>query len=201
MAGPNRSCRLALSLLLLCGGVLASVSAQQTSGSATGVRPCKLQPQETAAGKKPEKHKKGKSAAQQGNAGEACLEVAGSPLEAQERLQAFVREQSWQIGDAEISESSWSFSIDLSDKELVGYTNPDYASQRVTWGRGKAVVLVKTAELGDGFARTTVTTKFEGWGDSDDALAMKRASWTLTSNGRLELELIGALQAHPQGGR
>jgi len=84
----------------------------------------------------------------------------------------------------------------LSKEELLDYATPDPANERVEWRSGKAVVLVKTADLRDGYARTIVTAHFEGFGEPQDTFAMKRESWTLRSNGKLEATLTSALEAH-----
>jgi hypothetical protein len=188
-------------LLLAVFVLILPVSARQTPLNDLTVRPCKIADQEAAAGKNPTKQKKRNPEQAEANSGNACLEVHSSTLDVQEHLQSFVREQRWRIGDEQISESLWSFSLELSKEELLGYTKTDSATERVSLRGGKAVVLVKTADLSDGYTRTTVSARFEGFGESDDTFAMKRASWKLTSNGRLESTLIGTLQTHFRANR
>jgi hypothetical protein len=84
----------------------------------------------------------------------------------------------------------------LTKEDLLNYAKPDGAAEHVKWRSGKVIVLVKTADLADGYARAIVSAYFEGFGESDDAFAMQRASWMLHSNGNLEAALIGGLQAH-----
>ena len=130
------------------------------------------------------------------NAGTACLEVHSTSLDVQEHVQSFVREQKWHVGDEQIGEAFLSFNMALAKEDLLGYTMPDAAAALVQWRSGKVVVLVKTSDLSDGYARTIVSAHFEGFGESDDAFAMQRASWTLLSNGKLEAILISGLRAH-----
>jgi hypothetical protein len=176
---------------LAAGWLAPPIPARQTD-SGTAVRPCHSS--EASAAKKNAKPSKGKLNRDVMTPGEACIEVRASLLEAQEHLQRFLREQPWHVGEAEISESSWSFSITLSDKELLNFANRDAASKDISWVGGKALVLVSTLDLGDGFGRTTVTAKFEGFGESNDPLTVKRASWPLRSNGRLESMFVEALR-------
>jgi hypothetical protein len=182
----------ALAVFVFATGWPAPPILAQQPDSETAVRPCHLS--EASGAKKNAKPNKKNLNRDVMTPGEGCIEVRVSPLEAQEHLQRFLREQPWQVGEAEISESSWSFSITLSDKELLNYANPDTASKDITWAGGKALVLVTTLDLGDGFARTTVTAKFKGFGESDDQLAVKRASWPWRSNGRLESMFVRALR-------
>lgn len=185
--------------VLLLLGLLALIlptSAQQSTRSEATVRPCKVTGQEADAEKKPAKRKKKNAVQAETNSGNACLEVHSTSLDVQEHLQSFARDQKWRVGNEAVGESFWSFSMTLKQEDLLGYTKADSATERVQWRSGRAVVLVKTTELGDGYTRTTVSTRFEGFGESDDKFAMKRASWTLSSNGRLESTLIGALQTH-----
>jgi hypothetical protein len=169
--------------------------AQQSSNSGAIVRPCKPTEEEAKAQKKPLKRsKKARQAAE--DPASACLELHASSLDVQEFLQAFVRKQNWRVGDEEIGESFWSFSMALNDEALLGYANGDSLTERVQWRGGKGVVLVKAAELSDGFTRATVSARFKGFGESEDAFAVKRASWPLASNGKLEAFLVAALETH-----
>jgi hypothetical protein len=175
---------------------IALVSAQQNPAHDGSVRPCKILNQGDVPGKQSTKQKKNDKGHAEANSSTTCVEVHSASLDVQERLQAFVREQKWHVGDEEIGETFLSFSMALSKEELLGYTKPNSATERVQWRSGKAVVLVNTSDLNDGYARTMVSIHFEGFGESDDTFAMKKASWTLRTNGRLETILIGALQAH-----
>jgi hypothetical protein len=197
--GRKNSCFFLVWLFLAVLTLTLPGSAQQISDRKWGVRPCKVIDSEAAAGKKSTKQQKRNAGQGATSSGTGCLEVRSSTLAVQENLQAFVRGQKWRAGDEEIGESFLSFSVALSKGELLGYTTLDSTTERVQWRSGKAVVLVRTSELSDGYTRTIVRAHFEGFGDSDDSFAMKRASWTLSSNGRLEATLIEALQAHFRG--
>jgi hypothetical protein len=184
--------RVALAVFVLAAGWLAPPILAQQADSETAVRPCGLSA--ASAAKENAKPNKKNLRRDERTPGEGCIEVRVPPLEAQEHLQRFLREQPWQVGETEISESSWSFSITLSDKELLNFANPDTASKDISWVGGKALVLVTTSDLGDGFGRTTVTAKFSGFGEPDDPLAVKRSSWPWRSNGRLESMFVKALR-------
>jgi hypothetical protein len=186
----------AVQLLVGVSLLILPCSAQQILSGASGVRSCKSLDSRTSAGKKSTKQKKKNAGVEETGSGAGCLEVHSTTLDVQEHLQAFVREQKWRVGDEEIGETFLSFSVALSKEELLGYTTPDTTAKRVEWRSGKAVVLVKTSDLSDGYTRTIVSAHFEGFGDPDDSFAMKRASWTLNSSGRLEATLTSALQLH-----
>jgi hypothetical protein len=175
-----------LGVWVVTGPVWGRQGSAQSSG--TSVRACKGVVDKNA-------KKKKKGAQTERAAGGACLEIHAPALEVQERLQALVRELRWRVGDEEISESLWTFSIGLTAEELLGYAKPDSTMERMEWRSGKALVLVRTTELGDGYTRTVVSTHFEGYGELNDALATQRTSWVLGSNGKLEAGLISGLQA------
>jgi hypothetical protein len=181
---------------VLLGGwfVAEPASARQSSeqGAHPSVRACKG---EDGKGAEKARGKKKKGAQGEVDSGSACLEIHSPTLDVQEQLQALVRELRWRVGDEEISESLWNFSMELTAEELLGYAKPDATKERMEWRSGKAVVLVKTAELGEGYTRVIVSAQFEGYGELNDALATKRTSWALGSNGKLEARLISGLQA------
>lgn len=188
---------LAVQLLLAVFVLIPPVSAQQSPARDLGVRPCKVPGWEAPGEEKPGKRKNKKAEQAETNPGKACLEVHASSLEVQEHLQAFVREQRWGVGDEDISEDVWSFSMQLSKQQLLSYTKLDATTERVNWRNGKASVFIQTTELNDGYTRTVVRAYFDGFGESkDDIYAMKRDSWKLPSNGSLEATLVGALHAH-----
>jgi hypothetical protein len=194
--GTGISRYIVVQLLLIIFVLLLPVSAQQSPVRDLAARPCKILGQEAPAKEKPAKREQKNAQQAETDSGKACLEVHSSSLEAQEHLQAFVREQRWPTGDEDISEVLWAFRMELSKQQLLSYTKLDAATERVNWRGGKASAVIQTTELSDGYTRTVVSAYFEGFGESEDKFAMKRASWKLTSNGRLEATLIGALQAH-----
>jgi len=131
----------------------------------------------------------------QADSADGCLEVAAGSIEVQERLQAIVRDNRWRVLDEDTDESSWTFSVQLTRDELVADTKPDAVTEQMQWSSGKAAVVVQTVELPDGYTRVTITSRFDGFGESEDKFAPERALWKLTSNGRLEAGLIDALRA------
>jgi hypothetical protein len=192
--GPGIPRFLVVPLLLALSVLILPVSARQAAVSDPAARPCKVAGREPAGGKHPASQKNRNTEHAETNTGRACLELHSPALDLQEHLQSLVREKQWHISDEQIGESLWSFTLDLSREELLGYTKPDPAAGRVILTGGKAAVLVKTADLGDGYTRLTVSVHFEGYGEAEDTFAMKRASWKLSSSGRLESMLTDAWQ-------
>jgi len=191
---PGIFASVAIQLLLVLSVLMLPVAAQRSPGRDAGTRPCKGFGADATAGKKSTKQNKKNAGQAETSSGAACLEVHSSTLDVQEHLQAFVREQHWRVGSEETSESLWNFNRELSAEELLNYARPDATQQRVHWKAGKAVILVRTTDVGDGYTRTVVSAQFEGYGESEDKFATQRESWTLSSRGRLEATLIGALQ-------
>jgi hypothetical protein len=176
-------------LLLLSVLWAMPLSAQRTPVSDQLVRPCKADQRASRKPAKPKWHAEAVT-----DSGSACLEVRSTSLGVQEYLQSFLRQQRWRVSDEDAQESLWSFRVHLTAEELLGYAKPDSTTQRMSWTSGRAVVLVKTADLGDGYTRTIVSAHFEGYGEPDDALATRRTSWALGSNGKLETALINGLR-------
>jgi hypothetical protein len=187
---------MAVLFLIVSWCTFLPVSARQNPEQGVAIRPCTAGARESDDGKKPARAKKKNAGQTETNAGTACLEVHSTSLDVQEHVQSFVREQKWHVGDEQIGEAFLSFNMALAKEDLLGYTMPDAAAAHVQWRSGKVVVLVKTSDLSDGYARTIVSAHFEGFGESDEAFAMQRASWTLLSNGKLEAILISGLRAH-----
>src|SRR5579871_606568 len=52
----------------------------------------------------------------------ACIELKAAPLDVQEYLQGYVRDQKWRVTDEHVSEDSWTISRELSPGELIRYT-------------------------------------------------------------------------------
>ena len=167
-------------------------AAQNPPGDHWAVRPCNAQSRSSKAS--PRKSKS-KNRGAQPDSTNGCLEVAAGSLEVQERLQAIVRDNRWSVLDEDTDESSWTFSLQLTRDELVADTKPDAVTEQMQWTSGKAAVVVQTAELPDGYTRVTITSRFDGFGESEDKFAPERALWKLKSNGRLEAGLIDALRA------
>ena len=127
----------------------------------------------------------------------ACLELKGEPLEIQEALQAVVRDLQWRIHENHATEDTWTFVRYLDSEELEKYADTKVLIESVNFEDGKAAVLVRTADIGGGFARVQISVHFEGDGKSSDAtLKQPATSWPLNSKGTLEKELLTALETH-----
>ena len=182
----------------MAGNILADIArARQDSTAPLGTRPCKAFDPGELTPKKPIKQKKHRRTEQQNDTANACLEASGTALHVQEQLQSFVRQQRWTVSNEDINETTWTFDVGLNKEELLHYANPDGSSHRVDWQGGKAAVVVRSWDLGDGFARTIVSAKFQGFGESSDAFATQRSPWALISNGTFEAKIIDGLRTGP----
>jgi hypothetical protein len=126
----------------------------------------------------------------------ACLEVKGEALEIQETLQAAVRDLKWRVHDNHASEDTWTFVRYLSTEDLEKYADTKVLLEPVEFEDGKVALLVRTADIGQGFVRIQISAQIQGEGKSTDA-AVKQpvTSWPLRSKGTLEQELISTLQS------
>jgi hypothetical protein len=125
-----------------------------------------------------------------------CIELKGQPIEIQEFLQNMARKQAWRIGENRASEEAWSYVRYFDPEELGKYADTKVLIEPVNFADGKAAVTVRTSDLGDGYVRVQITTRFQGEGKSADRAAAQPAStWPLTSKGVLEQELVTALQS------
>jgi hypothetical protein len=126
----------------------------------------------------------------------ACVEVKGEALEIQETLQAAVRELKWRVHENHASEDTWNFVRYLSVEELEKYADTKVLLESVEFENGKAALLVRTADIGQGFVRVQISAQIQGEGKSSDAVVKQPVtSWPLRSKGTLEQELIAALQS------
>lgn len=126
----------------------------------------------------------------------ACLEARDSPLNIQEFFQSYARSQGWRFGKEEIVADGLMFARRLDKEELLQFAREGRFAGRVNWTEGKALVLVTTRELEDGFTRVEVAARLQGFGESVDRFAPAKDSWDLDSSGLLEKSLIAALDAH-----
>lgn len=178
-------------LCLLIVGTVPNVAAgRQDSSAPLGTRPCKASDHGELTPKKPIKQKKHRRPEQQDDTANACIEASGTALHVQEQLQSFVRQQRWSVSNEDINETTWTFDVGFNKEELLHYANPDSSSSRVDWQDGKAAVVIRSWDLGDGYARTIVSAKFQGSGESSDSFATQRSPWTLISNGKFEAKII-----------
>ena len=125
----------------------------------------------------------------------ACIEIKGEALEIQETLQATVRDLKWRVHENHASEDSWTFVRSLNVEELEKYADTKVLLEPLEFEYGKAALLVRTSDLGQGFVRVQISAQIQGEGKSSDA-AVKQpvTTWPLRSKGTLELELISLLQ-------
>jgi hypothetical protein len=125
----------------------------------------------------------------------ACLEVKGEGIEIQEFLQSMTREQQWRVGENHASEDTWSFVRYLGEEDLEKYADTKVLTEPVNFSGGKVAILVRTSDIGDGYVRVQVSTRFQGEGKtSDKVLGQPGTVWPLNSKGVLEQEILGALQ-------
>jgi hypothetical protein len=179
-----------LPYLLLSASIMLQPQHPLSTGSA---RPCAAGWDSVTSEKNKRHHNAGKDAQQ---ATDACVELASSPLEIQEYLQAFARKQQWPITEEHVTEDSWVFSRELSPEEFLKATKKTSLVDKVDWTGGSAVIHINTVQLSGGFARTIVQAEFRGYGQSKDQFAMQREYWSLDSNGSLETALTTILADH-----
>ena len=126
----------------------------------------------------------------------ACLEVKGEAMEIQETLQAAVRDLKWRVHGNHASEDSWTFVRSLNVEELEKYADTKVLVEPVEFEYGKAALVVRTADIGQGYVRVQISAQIQGEGKSADTVVKQPASsWSLRSKGSLEQELIDALQS------
>lgn len=158
------------------------------------VRPCAVRPTSSKSGRK--NKTKGKTVANPSEFGLSCLEAKDSPLNIQEFFQSYVRVQAWRFADERIVADGWIFARALDKDELLQFAKEGIFAGHVSWSEGKAVVLVSTRELDDGYTRVEVSARLQGFGQNLDRFAPARDSWDLESTGLLEKTLIEALEDH-----
>ena len=158
------------------------------------MRPCAVRPTSSKSGRK--NKTKGRTVANPSEFGLACLEAKDSPLNIQEFFQSYVRVQAWRFADEKIVADGWIFARALDKDELLQFAKEGIFAGHVSWSEGKAVVLVSTRELDDGYTRVEVSARLQGFGQNLDRFAPARDSWDLESTGLLEKTLIEALEDH-----
>jgi hypothetical protein len=125
----------------------------------------------------------------------ACIEARGETVEIQEFLQGLARQQSWRIGENRASDDSWSFVRYLNSDELERFADTKVLIEPVDFTSGKAAVIVRTTDIGEGYARVQISAQIQGAGKSTEkAMAQPGSEWPLNSKGVLEQELVTALQ-------
>lgn len=173
----------------------ASNNIWQSQQDGVVVRPCNIAPVQ-----KPRKEKdqaKRKSSQEPSTSTtDACLEVQATTIDIQEYFQSYVRDQKWKIADEHAAENAWTFYRYLEKDELLNAAKGDSSTSRVVWTGGKAFFQVRTTELEGGFARVAISASFQGYGENPDQFAPPREFWRMNSNGKLEGQLLSALETH-----
>jgi hypothetical protein len=160
------------------------------------VRPCNIATAPAKSRKKTGRNKQ-KNVQDASDAGtHACLEAHSTSLDIQEYLQAYAREQKWNIAEERVADDTWTFARILEKKDLLSTTKSNPSNSHVAWTSGKSLVKVRTEELEGGFTRVSISAGFVGYGQNADQFATQRQSWPLDSNGALESQLISALETH-----
>lgn len=94
-----------------------------------------------------------------------------------------------------MSEDTWSYVRYLDVDELENFADTKILIEPVKFTSGKAAVVVRAADIGDGYARVQITTHIQGEGKSTDKTwAQPGSVWPLNSSGVLEQELVKVLQ-------
>jgi hypothetical protein len=174
--------------------------AASNSLSSTHTRPCSSNPGLPPDSKAAKESPKNKSAGTPSTP-PACLEVKGAPVELQEFLQAFIRDQKWRISQEQASVESLSFVRYLEPEELARFAHTEILGGRIAWTEGKVGVQMTIAEAADGFTRIQVAAKFQGKGSSNQHLARPTNLWPLASRGTLEGSMIAALESRADSSR
>lgn len=190
-------------MLLLAGGLFAfapvfmaqaQTAPTTTSAPSAFTRPCSANPvlaspKSKKGGARKPKHPLPPEPAP------TCIEAQGEALEVQEFLQGMAREQSWRIGENRASEDMWSFVRYLNTDELERYADTKVLIEAVEFTSGKAAVVVRTTDMGSGFARVQISAQIQGEGKSTEkAMGQPASVWPLNSKGVLEQELVTALK-------
>jgi hypothetical protein len=196
-AGDRARIHLVLAgLFLSCASLSAKTQTapEARAKAATLTRPCSANPVLPAPTEKKKSSRKPKHPLPP-ELPPTCVELKGEGIEIQEFLQNTAREESWRIGENHASEDTWSFVRYLGVDELEKYADTKVLLEPVKFTSGKAAVILRTTEIGDGYARVQISAHIQGEGKSTDKLWSQPASvWPLNSNGVLEQELVTALQ-------
>lgn len=173
---------------------LLAAPAQQSPAPKPVVRPCADSWNDSGANTKKNRPKGSKKESHPETG--ACIELAFSALEIQEYLQSHARDEQWKITGDQMTEDSWTFSLELNKEELLRDISEVSKNNRVEWTAGTVRVHVNTARLPDGYTRTIIRASFRGYGRSLDQFAPQKEYWELESNNNFENSIVSAIQAH-----
>lgn len=183
-----------LCALAMTRGVAAQSTAADSKPQPAATRSCAPAAAETTSSEKPN-HPNAPGASTQGDIAPSCLEVKAKPLEIQEYLKVVVSEKRWTISQAQSSGDSFSFFRLLDKDELSQVARTDILGGRITWTEGKAFVMARTTNVGDGFTRVNISARIQGRGQSSKTFARPSDLWPLVSKGTLEGGMIAALES------
>jgi len=186
--------RFEMIFLLLGVAWLSTTPAQQSPPSKPLVRPCADSWNDSGSNTKKNRPKSSRN--QSAKAAGACIELAFSILDIQEHLQSYARAQQWKITGDQMTEDSWTFSLELDKEELLRDITEESKSKRVEWIGGTVRVHVNTAQLSDGYARTIIRANFRGYGRNMDQFATHQEYWELDSNSNFENSIVAVLRTH-----
>ena len=172
----------------------SAAPARQSTAAKPVVRPCADSWSDSSSNAKKNRPKRPTKKTHQETG--ACIELAFSTLETQEYLQSYARTQQWKISGEQVTEDSWTFSLELDKDELLRDTTEDSRNKRVEWTGGTVRVRVNSAQLPDAYSRTIVRASFRGYGRSADQFATQKEYWELDSNNNLENSIVSALRSH-----
>jgi hypothetical protein len=181
-------------LLLTALAWLSAASGQQSPAAEQAVRPCAESWNNSRSNTKKNRPKSSKKVTHEEIG--ACIELAFSTLEIQEYLQSYARAQQWKMIGDQMTEDSWTFSLEIDKEELLRDITEESKSKRVEWTGGTIRVHVNTAQLPDGHARTIIRANFRGHGRRMDQFAMQKEYWELDSNSNFEDSIVTVLRTH-----
>jgi hypothetical protein len=171
---------------------LSTTPARQSPAPKPLVRPCADSWNDSGSNTKKNRSKSSKN--QPAKAAGACIELAFSTLDIQEHLQSYARAQQWKITGDQMTEDSWTFSLDLDKEELLRDITEEGRNKRVEWTGGAVRLHVNTAQLPDGYTRTIIRANFRGYGRNLDQFAMHQEYWELDSNSNFENSIVMVLR-------
>jgi hypothetical protein len=174
----------------------AAFSAASNPQSPARTRPCSSNARLSPGSKAANESLKTKSAETP-----ACLEAKGEPIELQEFLRAFIRDQKWRIGPEQASAEGVNFVRYLEPDELARLAHTEILGGRIAWTEGKVAVRVTTSQAADGYTQVQITAKFQGKGNAKERFARPADLWPLASRGTLEGSMIAALESRADSSR
>jgi hypothetical protein len=125
-----------------------------------------------------------------------CIELAFSPLGLQEYLQSYARKERWIRSADQLTEDSWTFSLEIDKEALLRDTVAESNPKGIEWTHGSIRVHINTLQLTNGYARTTVQCVIRGYGRNTDQFAVQKEYWELESSNAFENSVISALRDH-----